>query len=310
MGRCRCIILFSLMLCLMGGCAGNISDSRAQSSDPPDDNPPNVTESILEPVEDDIANRNDEYLPLITVDNGYTVTDYAESLGSEYQYKIFELENLSNITDYSRDIYWEVVVVENETVVAVLRQVLDEYAGPIPTAATLVLEVDVNFDDKNDILFWLGHFGAQGLIRYDCVLNTDGEFIYCPSFSSISNPAVDEENQVILSSWRNWAASHSYAMYYFIDGAYIEMERLTEEPLRDENLNELWTWTDEIFVDGEWKLREYFTEADYDDETLYSEKVYGEGSYWDIAQDRWRTLYNNGMMADFSIYSSEYVEVE
>ena len=30
--------------------------------------------------------------------------------------------------------------------------------------------------------------------------------------------------------------------------------------------------------------------------------LYGENSQWKLADDRWRTLYNNGMMADFSIY--------
>ena len=250
---------------------------------------------------------NTEYLTYVTIDDGYCITACAEYSGAEYQYVVYELEDKDS--EYSPEIYWVVVVLKDKKVLSVLRQELLVYEElNRATISNLVLEKDVNFDGKNDILLWLGHFGNQGLIRYACYLNIDDEFVECPSFSEIANPAVDEANQVVLSSWRNWAASHSWAMYYLIDGEYTETERLTEEPIFTEDDEELWTWTDEIFVDGEWQIREYFTQNDYDEETLYGEKVYGEGCHWDIGQDRWRTLFNNGMMSDYSIYSSEWVE--
>ena len=268
-------------------------------------------QSACNQINDDIKQEtpyNTEYLDFVTIDEGYSITDCVEYSGSEYRYAVYGLENLSEATAYSRDIYWIIIVLKNDEVFTVLRQDLDEDAGPIPTSSDLVLETDVDFDGASDVLLWLGHFGNQGLISYACYLSRGNEFVKCPSFSEIANPAVDEENGVILSSWRNWAASHSYAMYYFIDGEYIETERLTEEPVQTENDKELLSWTDEVFLDGTWQIREYFTEEDYTPEILYNEKVYGAGCHWDIGQDRWRTLFNNGLMSDFSIYSSKYTE--
>lgn len=246
---------------------------------------------------------NTEYLPWITVDDGYCVTDYAEYIGEDYQYKIYELENEANATEHDRDIYWEITVFQNETAIVTLRKTPSEYAMWWPEASDLVLETDVNFDGQNDILFCCGHFGAQGLVLYECYLNNENEFIACPSFSDIANPALDFENHVVLSSWRNWAASHSFAKYYWIDGVCVESERLTEE-IQTVDGSEIWTWTDEIFTDGEWQIREYFTENDYDKETLHN-KIYGTSSRWGIDQDKWRTLYNDGLMSDFSIYNSK-----
>lgn len=299
------ILVFLTMLTTVSACANN-----------PDKEQLNENELLPETFaenQESIDNQQDipyqsKYLAYVVVDQNYSITNCAESSGEVYQYEVYEIENLGEATEYSRDIYWIILVIEKGEVHTVLRQDLNEYAGPIPTASDLVLEADVNFDGNNDVLLWLGHFGNQGLIRYVCYLNTDDGLIECPSFSEIANPAVDMENRVILSSWRNWAASHSYAMYYFIDDEYIEMERLTEEPVQTENGENIWTWTDEVFIDGNWIIREYFTEKDYDAEVIYRDKVYGEDCHWDIGQDRWRTLFNNGMMSDFSIYSSQDIK--
>ena len=258
-----------------------------------------------------------KYENFVKVDEGYSILDYCSVSGDEFDYAVYEVgESEKNEDEFDRNmgyfdmqIYWIVVVLKNGEVIGVLRQNRNEYAQPIPSVSTLVLETDINFDGANDILLWLGHFGNQGLIRYACYLQTNDGFIICPSFTKIMNPAVDTEGKVILSSWRNMAVSHSWAIYDYINGEYVETERLTEEPASSDNNDEsiVWSWTDEVFANGEWQVREYFTENDYDKETLYSEKVYGETAYWDIGSDRWRTLFNNGKMSDFSIYSSEKV---
>ena len=38
------------------------------------------------------------------------------------------------------------------------------------------------------------------------------------------------------------------------------------------------------------------------EEEIY-EFIYGENSEWGIACDRWRTIYNEGLTVDYSIYS-------
>ena len=98
--------------------------------------------------------------------------------------------------------------------------------------------IDVDFDGKNDILVQNGHFGNQGLINYTCYLNRDGEYVLCKSFTEIPNVAVNEKNKVILGCWRNYAVSHSYAMYSFIKDEFVMTHRLTEEPVNSSYTNE------------------------------------------------------------------------
>lgn len=78
-----------------------------------------------------------------------------------------------------------------------------------------------------------------------------------PTFTEIPNPAVDVENKMILSQWRNWAASHSWAEYKFQDNAYVQYRELCEEAV----------------------------------------------GYDEDGNDRWRTIFNNGLTADGSIYN-------
>ena len=97
-------------------------------------------------------------------------------------------------------------------------------------AAGGLILTDVNFDGINDILVCQGHFGAQGMVRYACYLGSNGAFELNESFSEIANPSLDTKNRRVLSTWRNRAASHSWAMYSYISGEFIETDRLTQEP--------------------------------------------------------------------------------
>lgn len=155
--------------------------------------------------------------------------------------------------------------------------------------------MDVNFDDVPDLLICTGHHGNQGLITYYCFLQTDTGFVEAPTFTEIANPAVDTENELILSQWRNGAASHSWAEYKYEGNAYVRYRELREEAEGfDEDGNDIWIWT----VNGE--------EIGRSDELSRSEiedLIYNENSEWRILDDRWRTIYNNGLNADYSIYS-------
>lgn len=171
---------------------------------------------------------------------------------------------------------------------------------------------DVNFDGKDDILVDNGHFGNQGLVTYTCFLNTGGAYEKNESFTDISNPAIDVKNEKILSVWRNWAASHSWAMYVYDGTDYIMADCLTEETITSyiegTDLNEdVWQYTIEKRVKNEMEVIEIFTTQDYTDEQI-REMVYDENSYWGLSSDKWRTLFNNGKMTDFSIYGSSYID--
>ena len=159
--------------------------------------------------------------------------------------------------------------------------------------------MDVNFDDIPDLLICAGHHGNQGAVTYYCFLQTDEGFVEAPTFTDIPNPSVDTENKLILSQWRNNVVSHSWAEYKYQDYAYIRDRALREDGEKPEGGKDasdyIWVWT----VNGE--------EIGRNDELSESEiedLLYSENSEWRLADDRWRTIYNNGMMLDFSIYNS------
>ena len=118
-----------------------------------------------------------------------------------------------------------------------------------------------------------------------------------PTFTDIPNPAVDTENKLILSQWRNSAASHSWAEYKYQDNEYVMDRELREDIAsyeEEQNSDEdIWVWT----VNGEEIGRsDVLSESEIDD------LLYNENSEWRLADDRWRTIYNNGMTADWSVY--------
>lgn len=152
--------------------------------------------------------------------------------------------------------------------------------------------VDVNFDDIPDLLICTGHHGNQGLLTYYCFLQTEDGFVESPSFTDIPNPSIDAENKLILSQWRNSATSHSWAEYKWRDNVYILHRELCESAVWESG-KEVWVWT----VNGEEIGRsDELSEAEIED------LLYNANSEWGITGDRWRTLYNNGLTADFSIY--------
>ena len=170
--------------------------------------------------------------------------------------------------------------------------------GPPAGLANKFEYMDVNFDDVPDLLICTGHHGNQGAITYYCFLQTDTGFVEVPTFTDIVNPSVDTENQLILSQWRNWAASHSWAEYKYQDNSYVLYRELCEEaeiPEKGQEANEdIWVWT----VNGEEIGR-----SDKLSESEIEDLLYNENSEWRISDDRWRTIYNNGLTADFSIYN-------
>ena len=168
----------------------------------------------------------------------------------------------------------------------------------------------MNFDGQKDFLVVQGHFGSQGMVKYTCFLASGGTYELNESFSHIANPSLDVQNQKVLSTWRNWAASHSWAMYSFIKGKFTETDRLTQEPEVTEEIREdgseaeLEVWRHEIehFNLKNTETEVYLT-SDYSvDEWI--EMFYDENSFWGLFSDKWWTLNNKGALLDWSIYGS------
>lgn len=157
--------------------------------------------------------------------------------------------------------------------------------------------VDVNFDDVPDLLICTGHHGNSGLLTYYCFLQTEDGFVESPTFTDIPNPAIDADNQLILSQWRNDATSHSWAEFQYQDDTCVMLRELCEDAVWElgdsASDNVVWVWT----VNGEEIGR-----SDKLSEEEIADLIYNENSEWQISGDRWRTLYNNGLTTDFSIY--------
>lgn len=159
--------------------------------------------------------------------------------------------------------------------------------------------VDVNFDDVPDLLICTGHHGAPGVLTYYCFLQTENGFVESPTFTDIPDPAIDAENKLILSQWHNWALSHSWAEFKCQDNEYVIYRELCEEVfwdsdekvISDEKEIRVWTVNDEVIGRSD-----ELSEEEIDD------LIYNENSEWQIAGDRWRTLYMNSLTTDFSIY--------
>ena len=171
--------------------------------------------------------------------------------------------------------------------------------GPPASLANKFEYMDVNFDDVPDLLVCTGHHGNQGAVTYYCFLQTDVGFVEAPTFTEIANPAVDTENKLILSQWKNTAVSHSWAEYKYQDNAYVFGRELCEDAKWPEDGQDagdyIWVWT----VNGE-----VIGRSDELSESEIEDLLYSENSEWRIADDRWRTIYNNGLTADGSIYNS------
>lgn len=170
--------------------------------------------------------------------------------------------------------------------------------GPPASLSNKFEYMDVNFDDIPDLLICTGHHGNQGAVTYYCFLKTDAGFVEAPTFTEIANPSVDTENKLILSQWRNSAVSHSWAEYKYQDNAYVLYRELREDAEAPEGAKDasdyIWVWT----VNGE-----VIGRSGELSELEIVDLLFNENSEWRIADDRWRTIYNNGMTADYSIYN-------
>lgn len=256
----------------------NQTSSKKDASETTD----NIAESEIPPEFD----YDPELLAYISIQDGFHIADYGKSVGTNYSYEVFNMRT-GDGTDEEEVLYWEIVVMQEDNMIMVIRVEDDEHGDAFPTPSGMVIETDVNFDGNNDILIGLGHFGNQGAVLYKCYLSTDQGFLHCPSFSEILNPSVDYENQVVRSQWRDSATSHGWSIFEYHKDEFIETERLIEKLMNDdEAVEQIWSWRDEVFLEGEWQIREYFTQKDFDSKTIQN-KLYGADSYWGLDQPKW-----------------------
>lgn len=154
---------------------------------------------------------------------------------------------------------------------------------------------DINFDGAKDIVLRTGGFGAQ-MLNYEYGWIWDqagGVYEYSPTYRLIGNPAVDQEHQIVRSFWRSSAGSHSWAIYRYEDGEFVEKSVLTEdfllpdeapEELTAPDVVEVIRWQEQIMENGEVaEVKNSYGVKREGEETVYPDayaSYYAEDSYW------------------------------
>ena len=113
---------------------------------------------------------------------------------------------------------------------------------------------------------------------------------------------------MVLSTWRNSAASHSWAMYTYTDGVFIDACQLTRMPY-DNDSDDDWIYVSEKRVGVDlYEINEYCTK-DYSSEEFY-ELIYSDDSFWKLNRDRWTTWNIMGSNMETSIYNSMSIDAQ
>lgn len=238
---------------------------------------------------------NRDYNPIDYMDHEIRSTYFLKDGSRGYELVIAQS---GETEEYVRDVKVFVSQLADDTYC--LKQVLEdrEHEGAAWDSEGLYL-VDANFDGEKDILVQNGHYGNQGAQAYSCYLFEDGQYVQYKGFEEIPNVSVDEENKVILSSWRNSAASYGWGVYVYENGQYYLAKILTEEYKTGEEEESQCYWTVEEYHDavlslkdseGKGTVTEQFNTVECDEETI-KEKLYGKESFWRLGDYyRWNSL--------------------
>lgn len=118
----------------------------------------------------------------------------------------------------------------------------------------MVIEADVNFDGKNDILICLGHFGAQMALAYKCF--PDGEFVMT---ERLTEEPAESEN---LWTWRD---------EILVDNEWQTREYFTEEYFDSETLYNKFYGSDSY-----WKLQDEWWNTLFNGGKMSDFSIYGD----------------------------------
>lgn len=234
------------------------------------------------------------------------IKEYLRVTDADIVYELFCTDFDNNVNEYDECYETRLFISEQDGDAFRLIECL-EVPGRIANASGGLLLADVDYDGQKDILIKRGHFGNQGLVTYTCFLKRGDEYVLNESFSEIANPSLDQENRMVLSAWRNWSASHSWAMYVFSDGLFSETDRLTEEPESDNTEN--WKYTVEKYVGGKVTASEVYFTREYTEEEIL-DLFFAEEGYWGLKGDKWNTLNNLGSYSGYGIYDGTAVDAQ
>lgn len=270
--------------------ASEVTISEKQSSE-------DMTKEI--PTNEDVLNS------LISDDEIYRVTDYENKNIPDIKLKdIIGKDTDDNVMDYARfkkdNHIFEFVVTDKEVTSEFFMNeaylvITDAKNDKAKTIISCRFNIDgcnyldnefasyndVNFDGEEDLIINEGMFGNQGVTTCQAFIKIEGGYRWEESYSHIANPIVDNDNKLILSSWRNSAVSHSWAFYEYKDESFIQSKVLTEELINMQSetvAEDVWQWEVDGTVIG---TSDKLTKKKIDD------LIYNEKNEWGLSTDRW-----------------------
>ena len=217
------IIAFSILL---SGCAAQVSYVQDETEDC--EQTQSRTIEIVDALEDwEQALLGAGFVRSRMV--GDTLREYVQVVENGRAYELFVTHKIEDDVFYTLEAWLFISSINNGE-----YRYLDSFKihNRQANAKGGLILLDIDFDGANDVLVWTGNWGTQGLVTYEAFLNRGDSYI-ATNFEDIPNPRIDRENQKIGGTIRNWAASHSYFIYKFIDGYFVRMDSFTREACRD-----------------------------------------------------------------------------
>lgn len=225
---------------------------------------------IISIINQNKISQKDIYVSNIVVDDGYSIINFALK-EKEFIYAIYQIQNEKD------DGYFEILVIEKNKIVTSIRQYYNPDCSINPNVSNLIIEKDVNFDGKKDILINKGNFGVQLLSKYNLYIQITNDFKIMEEFGEVENPGINYANKKILSSNRQSANTYNYYMYKF-----EKFELIMSDMLEISFENDMYKYSIFEFENNEKQLiDEYITSTP-------SQKIYNEGTYWALDSIMWK----------------------
>ena len=184
---------------------------------------------------------NLEFLPYITIDEGYGLIGYFHQEEEQFDFHLYQLRWYLELEELPDGFTWErveIVVVQNDEVLGVVSS--DNWPPLVGEHGHQVIELPTPFGGYDGFLIPRITIGMFSF--YELYFVQNGELIHIPEFAQITNPSFNFSHQE-LTSGQPLESGHWHIIYQLIDGEFVAVER---------NLIDMRVGATQIYVNGEW----------------------------------------------------------
>ena len=190
---------------------------------------------------------NSEFLPYITIDEGYALIGYFHQAEEQFDFHLYQLRWYLELEELTDGLTWErveIVVVQNDEVLGVVSS--DNWPPLVGEHGHRVMELPMPFEGYDGFLIPRISLGMWRF--YELYFMQNGELIHIPEFVRISNPTFDFATEVVTSSAPTDSGGFRRSIYRLIDGEFVEVERL--DIFGNDRVAQ-------VLIDGEWIEQPY-----------------------------------------------------